>query len=103
MAEEITAALVDRIRLAVPDELLALRGWILWRDEAGRKVPRYATTGARRHGRQNIPEDQAALSDFDGAVAGARALYARGQHFTGFGLALRSDFQIVAIDLDNKQ
>ncbi len=86
-------------RDAVPPELRALRGWLLWKFEqrAGepkpRKVPHYID-GSRRRGVQGAPEDRRLLASFDDALAAARPGF-------GLGLAMLPDWGLVALDFDH--
>jgi hypothetical protein len=102
-AAEIDSALIDRIELMIPEPVRQLPGWLLWRIEDDRKIPYYAADGARRAGEQNSPADRAKLLTYREAVEGARTLHGSGERFHGFGFAPRSDFSVLALDLDNKQ
>lgn len=83
----------------LPDDIKALRSWLVWRYEQHpgepkpRKVPYYAT-GARRQGKQGVPEDRAQLVTFDEAQA------ASADGYSGVGLAMLADNGLVALDFD---
>src|SRR5262245_24432987 len=100
------AQLVRRARAALPGAVRALPGWLFWRfEQSGEKelkVPHY-TTGVKRNGTQNAPEDQAQLVDFERAAKAARNLSKQGLTFDGLGFAPRLEFKWIGIDLDNKQ
>lgn len=71
------AELADRLAVGVPNELRALKGWLLWKRGQAKpggefdKVPYYAP-GGKRFGTQGIPEDLAKLATFDVALARLR-------------------------------
>ncbi|RZT93720.1 PriCT-2 domain-containing protein [Rivibacter subsaxonicus] len=83
----------------LPEELKALKGWLVWRlvqlpgESKLRKVPYYVSGKPRKnHGTE---EDRAQLATFDQA-AGACA---KGG-YSGLGLAILPDFGVVALDFD---
>lgn len=90
-----------QIPTKVPDALLRVRGWLLWRYRAlpGKdkpsKVPYYAD-GSPRRGAQGSDEDRAALVGFEAASSAARE-----GRYDGVGLALMPEWGIVALDFDN--
>lgn len=108
-APVLDAAMVRRLRAAVPEAVRNLPGWLLWREEPSddpdkpRKVPYYSTDGARRHGDQNVAEELPKLVTFEEAVRNAQALAKAGQHFHGLGFAPRPEFELTLLDFDNKQ
>ena len=84
-----------------PAALRGLTGWLVWRFEQQpgelkpRKVP-YYVQGGRRQGKQGAPEDRAKLTTF---VAARDAAERKG--FSGVGLALMPEFDLVALDVDH--
>lgn len=82
---------LDRLRLEIPDAMKAARRWLLWRAEKvegqdkPRKVPFYSS-GNKRNGTLDTPQDRARLDTFDGALG----RLATGK-YTGLGFALGPD------------
>ena len=95
---------LDAIRLEIPDEMKAARRWILWKEEhvEGRPKPQkvpYYTTGSKRNGELDTPQDLARLDTFEGALG----RLASGR-YTGLGFALGQDedgLHWQGIDLDD--
>lgn len=96
---------VDRIsphlaQIECPDQLRRLQGWLIWRYEQRpgeakpRKVPYYA--GGGRRGAHGTQDDRNRLVTFDAAIAAAAR-----KGFDGVGLAMLSDWGIIALDFDN--
>lgn len=89
-----------RSPMELPTALTALNRWLVWRlipvaGKKARKVPYYARSGQARSGDQGSPDDKAAMSTFDVAMAACK----RGR-YEGAGLALLGD-GIVALDFDD--
>lgn len=85
---------------ALPPEILALRRFLLWKEQPGlegktRKTP-YYTNGKRRHGRMDTPEDLAQLATLDEAIDA----YLVGD-YSGIGLAIVGGDGIASFDLDH--
>jgi len=81
--------------IQVPAYLTELKGWLLWRFEGDkRKVP-YYVGGGRRSGKQGEVEDRSQLTTFDEAIAAAAR-----DGFDGVGLAMMSDYNLIALDFD---
>ena len=87
--------------LHCPEPLRDLPGWLVWREEASkhpgakpRKVPYYARGG--RRGQHGSVDDRARLVTFEQAREAAVRTGA-----SGVGLALMSEFGIVALDFDH--
>lgn len=87
-------------QIQIPDQLRRLKGWLIWRYEERdgeakpRKVPYYA--GGGRRGAHGTQDDRNRLVTADAAVAAAAR-----KGFTGIGLAMLSDWGIIALDFDN--
>lgn len=87
-------------QIECPDRLRKLPGWLIWRYEQRdgeakpRKVPYYA--GGGRRGAHGTPDDRNRLVTFDAAIAAAAR-----KGFDGVGLAMLSDWGIIALDFDN--
>lgn len=85
---------------ALPAELKAIKGWLLWKSEQHfgeakpRKVP-YYIDGRRRAGTQGSPADVDALATFDRVC-----LAASKGGYTGIGLAILPQWGITAADFD---
>lgn len=83
-----------------PDQLRRLTGWLIWRYEQRpgeakpRKVPYYA--GGGRRGAHGTASDRGGLVTFDAAIAAAAR-----KGYDGVGLAMLSDWGIIALDFDN--
>lgn len=81
-------ALIDRLRLGVPDELRRLNTWLCWRkvaragSEKFDKIPHYPN-GVQRHGEQGSEDDRSMLGTFDTAIAQIVA-----GRFDGVGVAM---------------
>ncbi|TRZ57348.1 MAG: hypothetical protein D4S02_13800 [Rhodocyclaceae bacterium] len=86
---------------ALPPEIKALKGWLLWKLEQRhgeakpRKVP-YYIDGRRRSGIQGSPADLDSLVSFDRA-----ALACTKGGYAGIGLAVLPQWGITAVDFDN--
>ena len=87
--------LLESLETNLPDPILGATRWLLWRDEAGKKVPRYAD-GARRQGKLDTPADIARLVGLEGAYDA----YLVGD-YTGLGLAMVGGSGIGGFDLDH--
>ncbi|MGH8544201.1 MAG: hypothetical protein ACREX3_11365, partial [Gammaproteobacteria bacterium] len=93
------AELADRLAVGVPNELRALKGWLLWKRGQAKpggefdKVPYYAP-GGKRFGTQGIPEDLAKLATFDVALARLRE-----GGYDGLGLPMLG-WGVVGLDFD---
>lgn len=89
-----------RAPVALPAEVKALKGWVLWKLEhrpgetKARKVP-YYIDGRRRSGQQGGDGDRESLATFDRA-----ALACSKGGWSGIGLALLPEFDITAVDFD---
>lgn len=85
----------------LPDLLKGLPGWLLWRfqQKPGQvkpaKIP-YYINGKVRSGVHGVAEDRQQMSTYQRAFA---ACLAGG--FSGVGLAIYPEFQVVALDFDN--
>lgn len=95
-----TTQLAERLDLGVPNDLRALRAWLVWRagprDPAtGKfdKVPHYVS-GEKRSGKQGRPEDREKLTTFDVALARLRE-----GGYDGLGLAMLG-WGIIGLDFD---
>jgi len=77
----------------IPAELRALRQWLGWKMENGRKLP-YYVNGVKRHGEQGGPADRAALASFEDALSASGA-------YTGLGFAMLPNGGLVCVDLDH--
>jgi len=79
----------------LPDDMLAEKRWLVWRDEDGRKVPYYPTTHRRRSGTMETAQDYAAM----GAHADAmEALKHHTPHYTGLGYAITNGNLLIDLD-----
>lgn len=96
---------VDRIsphlsQIKCPQRLRPIKGWLIWRYEQRdneakpRKVPYYA--GGGRRGAHGTADDRNRLVTFDAAIAAAAR-----KGFEGVGLAMLSDWGLIALDFDN--
>ena len=93
---------LDHLRLELPEAMRAARRWLLWKEEMvegkPRKVP-YYTTGSKRNGALDTPQDRARLDTFEGALG----RLATGR-YTGLGFAMGPDddgLHWQGIDLDD--
>lgn len=100
-----TSPLPGIIPTAPPKLLMDAPAWVLWalepnpdRPEKPQKVPYYARTQRKRHGKQGTPEDLAELVTFDRA---ARALERFPGRFRGVGFVPRPEWGVSAIDFDD--
>lgn len=83
----------------IPAELRALRQWLVWRYEPGKKKPRkvpYYINAQKRQGTQGSPEDRAGLGTFEQAVK-----LAKSKRFDGIGLAMLPEAGLIGVDLDH--
>jgi len=80
----------------LPDDLMAEKRWLVWREEDGRKVPYYPTTNRRRYGAMETAQDFAAMSEHSDAM---EALRNHVPHYTGLGFAITNG--AILIDLDD--
>ena len=81
---------------SIPKLLKDKPSWLVWKkNEDGKKVP-YYTSGIRRYGKQNGPEDRSRLRSFDEAMQA----YETGK-YSGIGLAMSKDLGLVGVDLDH--
>lgn len=92
---------IEQIRFNVPDKLLHLPVWLMWRSEDpdNRKVPYYCG-GKRRNGALDSPEDRAQLVTFEDAAQAFNS-----NRMTGLGIALGEvpgeEIHLSGIDLDD--
>ena len=82
--------------LHLPDDMLAEKRWLVWREEDGRKVPYYPTTHRRRSGTMETAQDLAAMGSHADAMDSLRNHI---PHYTGLGYAITSGN--ILIDLDD--
>jgi len=82
--------------LHLPDDMLAEKRWLVWREEDGRKVPYYPTTHRRRSGTMETAQDLAAMGSHADAMDSLRNHV---PHYTGLGYAITSGN--ILIDLDD--
>jgi hypothetical protein len=80
----------------LPDDLMAEKRWLVWREEDGRKVPYYPTTHRRRYGAMETAQDFAAMSGHNEAIESLRNHV---PHYTGLGFAITNG--AILIDLDD--
>lgn len=76
----------------IPPKLRELPAWLVRRE----KIPHYVS-GEKRNGTQGAPDDRAQLATYEKAVA---ALH-NGGRYSGLGLAMLPDWELVCIDLDH--
>jgi hypothetical protein len=92
---------IYRAPVALPAEIKALKGWVLWKleqhpgERKPRKVP-YYIDGRRRQGAQGSEADREALATFDRAC-----LACSKGGWSGIGLATLPEFGVVAVDWDS--
>ena len=100
MADSSNVIDIYRPPVAMPAEVKAAKGWLLWKLEQhqGEKKPRkvpYYIDGTKRHGVQGGPADRSRLATYERAcLACSRGGY------SGIGLAMLPDWGIVAADFD---
>jgi primase-polymerase (primpol)-like protein len=80
----------------LPDDLMAEKRWLVWREEDGRKVPYYPTTHRRRSGTMETAQDFAAMGSHADAMD---SLKTHVPHYTGLGYAITNGS--ILIDLDD--
>jgi hypothetical protein len=80
----------------LPDDLMAEKRWLVWREEDGRKVPYYPTTHRRRSGTMETAQDFAAMGSHADAM---ESLKNHVPHYTGLGYAITNGS--ILIDLDD--
>ena len=95
---------IEKIRAAVPAELVELPIWLVWKYEQGpddnkpRKVPYYAK-GVKRNGTMDSPQDRAELVTFDQAASAMTRIRAQG---VGIALGRIPDGRVLSgLDFDN--
>lgn len=88
----------------IPSELQALNGWLVWKfvqkdpNKKPLKMPHYANTGRWRAGTAHgSREDRQQLVSFNKASE----VYSKGRKYSGLGLAMLSDWGMVAVDFDD--
>jgi len=91
-----TDVLLERLHL-IPDELCVLNQWLVWRDEAGRKLP-YQAGRPRRLAKVN---DVATWATFQEAVQTFSDWLDHVDRFTGIGYVLSGEDGYVGVDLDD--
>lgn len=100
-ALEQRAALVQRLRDAMPHAMRERSQWLLWRFEVDPRRPKplkvpYYTNGRRRQGSLGSDADRKQLASFDAALERLGGAI----RFDGIGFAFLPDDGLVAIDID---
>ena len=79
----------------LPDDMLAEKRWLVWRDEDGRKVPYYPVTHRRRSGTMETAQDFASMGTHAEAMD---ALRTHVPHYTGLGYAITNGNLLIDLD-----
>lgn len=79
----------------LPDDLMAEKRWLVWREEDGRKVPYYPTTHRRRSGTMETAQDFAAMGSHADAM---ESLKNHVPHYTGLGFAITNGSLLIDLD-----
>ena len=79
----------------LPDDLMAEKRWLVWREEDGRKVPYYPTTHRRRSGTMETAQDFAAMGSHADAM---ESLKSHVPHYTGLGYAITNGNLLIDLD-----